>query len=115
MSDRRVIRFFVAPGHDWPLWESSTPTRESDYTMTPDDYGLSPGLAARLRVWHDVWEERRMVAGAWGDPDDMVAWVREGKTLAWDVRHEVAAFADVSTELTDVRDLRGHRGSPYRR
>ena len=106
MSDRRVIRFFAAPGHEWPLWENSTPTRESDYTMVPEDYGLSPELTARPRAWYDSREKHAVMEGGWHNRDDLVVWLREGKPLAWDLRHEVADFADVSIELGDVRDLR---------
>ncbi|MDQ4138556.1 MAG: hypothetical protein M3116_06900 [Actinomycetota bacterium] len=35
----RVIRLFPDYGRDWPLWENGTPERESNYTMTPEDYG----------------------------------------------------------------------------
>ncbi len=93
---RRVIRLFPDYCRDWPLWENSTPERETNYTMTPEDYGLSAELTAALAEWYAVWESRS--GEGWDSDAHLEQWRRDGAALAEWLRREVADFADVSYE-----------------
>lgn len=87
-------------GHEWPLWENSTPTHDYGYTMDPSDYSLSESLTAELRRWYDDWERcmRPSERPHWvGEPTED-AWEKEGLRIAELLRAEVAAFADVKYE-----------------
>jgi hypothetical protein len=92
-----LIRLFPDYGRDWPLWENSTPERQTDYTTTPEDYGLSPELTGRLAAWNRFWETHSGADG-WDDDASEAQWRLEGERIAAQLRREVAGFADVSYE-----------------
>jgi hypothetical protein len=96
-GQRRVIRLFPDYGHEWPLWDNSTPERPSNYTMKPEDYGLSDALTAQLAAWYELWEAHCSENG-WDDPAHEAQWRRDGRAIAAQLQREVADFADVSYE-----------------
>lgn len=93
---RRIIRLFPDYGNHWSLWESSTPERPTNYSMKPSDYGLSDELADRLRRWHEEWDAQRLYEKGWDTPEQQERWDQEGRSIADQLRSEVADFADVS-------------------
>ncbi|MFJ3394367.1 hypothetical protein [Leifsonia aquatica] len=80
----RDVRLFPDWGHRWPLWEA-----EPGPDMSPEDYGLSPGLTVRMRRWYDEWFDHFNPGGGWDDPDLGRAWLAEGGRLAHDLRVEL--------------------------
>jgi len=96
---RRTIRLFPDYGRDFPLWENSTPTWDVGYTATPEDYGLSPRLAAALADWQSFWETRFDPFEGWDMNHNQEQWRRDGERIARDLQNEVQAFADVQAEF----------------
>jgi hypothetical protein len=101
MQVTRVIRVFPDWGHEWPLWEDSSPTRESTYTMEPSDYGLSEVLTAELRRWYYDWERcvRPFDRPSWIGPPTAEGWEATGRLIADKLQAEVASFARVHYEV----------------
>lgn len=96
---RRTIRLFPDYGRDYPLWENSTSTWDVGYTTTPEDYGLSPRLAAALADWQAYWETHLDPYTGWDTTDNQEQWKHEGERIARDLQAEVHAFADVQAEF----------------
>ncbi|MCL2515696.1 MAG: hypothetical protein FWD85_03535 [Microbacteriaceae bacterium] len=78
------IRFFPDWGHRWPLWGF---TANAGPALTPNDLGLSPELAADLRVWWDFWDAHlipdppKPAKPGWDDERNCRAWVEAGMSL----------------------------------
>lgn len=104
---RRTIRLFPDYGRDYPLWESSTPTWDVGYATGPDEYGLTPDLAAGLARWQAFWEAHHLPETGWEAQDHRRQWVREGRRLEARLREEVAAFADVQSEFDLSSNVEG--------
>jgi len=83
-NDRREVRLFPDWGHRWPLWEVGHGTE-----MSPEDYGLSPGLTKRLRRWYDTWYRETDPGDTWNDPQLYQKWQEEGARLAEDLETEL--------------------------
>ncbi len=101
--ERRVIRLFPEYSRDWPLWESSTPTWDVGYTMTPSDYSLSPELTEAMASWNRFWEAHFAPGIRWDSRSNRDKWARDGEALAGWLRAEVSSFADVSYEPWPLR------------
>lgn len=93
-GELRSIRFFVGRGHAYPLWEDGTGTCRTE----PDDYGLSTGLAHRLRAWCRVFELHLAEPG-WDTPERRRAWLSDGEELADALELEVYDVAQVQREF----------------
>ena len=57
--------------------------------MSPEDYGLSPGLTVRLRHWYDEWFGHFDPGTGWDDADLGRRWLDDGGRLAHDLRIEL--------------------------
>ena len=94
-GELRRIRFFLDYGHGYPLWESGS----DSYVMTPDDYGLSPELARRLRDWALVWERHHDPFTGWDDETRHQRWLTDGDALVAALEIEIYDVAVVLPEF----------------
>ncbi|GAB3916805.1 hypothetical protein GCM10011575_25680 [Microlunatus endophyticus] len=97
--ERRRIRLFPDHGRYYPLWENSAPTWDVGYATSPEDYGLSPRLAAALADWQAFWECHVDPFKGWDSAGNRQQWEHDGHRLARDLQTEVHAFADVHPEF----------------
>ncbi|EOM76180.1 hypothetical protein [Rhodococcus rhodnii] len=85
-------------GHDWPLWENSTPTGDAGYATEPDIYGLSAPLTVDMASWHNFWERHFHHERGWDCDESREKWRVDGDDILARLRVEVADFADVKYE-----------------
>ena len=90
----RVIRLFPDYGCGWPLWENGN----EKYLLEPDDLGLSDGLRAMLREWHDLWEAHHHWETGWDSGVHREAWIALGERVERALAQEIREFATVSPE-----------------
>ena len=100
MPDRRVVRVAVDYGYEWPLEEGGM------CGIFPEALDLSPKLIQRLRTWLDFWESH--FDFGWDTPEHEADWFREGKTVSWELRLEVAEIADVILDIDWCRSDRSN-------
>ncbi|GAA2045690.1 hypothetical protein GCM10009720_28180 [Yaniella flava] len=103
--ERRVIRLCPDYGRDWPLWESSTPTRAVGYTTDPEIYDLSEQLSQDMARWNAFWEQHFDPFEGWDDHESRERWRREGERIAACLCREVVLFADVQYEPWPLEEL----------
>ncbi|MET0844305.1 MAG: hypothetical protein ABWY23_10655 [Mycetocola sp.] len=92
MPDRRTVKVAIDYGYEWPL-------EEDEIETTPEALDLSPELTQRLRTWLDFWDHHFHYEHGWDSPEHKAEWCREGRTVSWDLRLEVAEIADVVLDI----------------
>lgn len=97
-GEKREVRLFPDWGHPWPLWES-----DAGPDMSPQDYGLSPGLTKRLRRWYDTWYRETEPGEPWRDRALHRRWREEGDRLAEDLQTELGDDFSVTWRTDPTR------------
>ncbi|PPF78438.1 hypothetical protein C5B99_00620 [Pseudoclavibacter sp. Z016] len=93
----RRLRLFPDWGHDYSLWGDGG-------AMSPEHFGISDGLAERLREWTAFWAARADPFEPWTDLETLHAWWQEGLSLATDLQRELYKTTVVIPEFGPHRE-----------